>query len=269
MSTTARVGKEIVDVDLYEIFEPFEGSIDQIYGRVGMGKTYAATKDIIDELMQGRVVYANWRVNFSGFDERSSFLHIILGLFGIKRAFYRIDKHNFHYLPLNDKFMGVFEKLTDCSVYLDEGHLIFDSYQHAKFSLQKRAAILHTRHFNRKLVIVSQRPTAIHVSARGNVNRFFKVERWLKWPVLLFTKTEFQDMANETVDETKPLRTKMYLGKKSILQAYDSKYLRGDTPRSQDLAITAYKVGWFRSWLLLWNFIRGNQYPDDYEVTSG
>jgi len=219
-------GKKIPETDLLGLFSNEDAHIDLIYGRVGQGKTYAATKDILERLSKGEVVYANWKIAYDGDDQRYSLLWILLAMVGIKRRFYRFDPANLHYLPIDENFMDVFEKLTDCAVYLDEGHVIFDSYQHAKFSLRKRTSILHTRHFNRSLVIVSQRPTAIHVSARANVERFFKVERWLKWPVLVFTKTEYQDMVNETVDETKALRTSFYFGSRRIMQSYSSRYMR-------------------------------------------
>lgn len=255
MATPLRVGKRMSDEELTAIFVPNEGTIDQIYGRVGQGKTYAATVDILRKLKRGEVVYANWKIDFSDYDERADFWYIVCGLFGIKRNYYAYSHENFHYLPLDDNFMDIFERITDASVYLDEGHLIFDSYQHNKFSIKKRAAVLHTRHFNRSLVIVSQRPTAIHVSARGNVNRFFRVDKLFQiGSLILFRKTEYQDMVNETVDEEQPLRSSFYWGKKAIFRAYDSKYMRGDMPASQDVLVEGFKVGWVRSWALLFHF---------------
>lgn len=249
-----QVGRPIPTEQLIGYFPPPEGTIDLIYGRIGQGKTYAAVADIIEDLKHGIPVYANFKIDWSGYDERTDFLYIISGLLGIKRRFHKFDHSNFHYLPLDDQFMDVFEKLTDCKVYLDEGHIIFDSYLHAKFSMRKRTSILHTRHFNRSIIIISQRPSAIHVSARGNVNRFFKVEKWISWPVLLFTKTEYQDMTNEMVDEEKPIRTKLYFGRKNILRAYNSKYLRGGIETSQKVHFEAWRMGSIRSLKLLWYY---------------
>ena len=43
---------QIVDesVDLLSLFPPHSGEITLRYGRIGSGKTYGATKDIIDDL---------------------------------------------------------------------------------------------------------------------------------------------------------------------------------------------------------------------------
>lgn len=243
-------GKRIPDEQLLNDFPSPEGVIEQIYGRIGQGKTYLATASIIKDLERGIPVYANWQIDFSGYDQRQSVLWAILGVFGLKRKYYKFDSANFHYVPLDDDFIDRMETLTDCKVYLDEGHLIFDAYQGTKMSLRKRAAILHTRHFNRSIIIVSQRPTAIHVSARGNVNRFLKCERLLGWPVTLFRMTEFQDMVGETVDEEQPLRSRFYFGSRRIFKAYNSKYLRGGVPVSQKVYFEAYRVGYLSRWLM-------------------
>jgi len=252
MTTTLKIGRELVDIDLLSLFKPNDGEITQRFGRIGSGKTYGATADVIDELKRGHIVYVNWRINWNGFDQRSSYLYVIGSLlFPWKNKLTYFPSENLRFLPIDEHFIDKFSQLTDCSVYLDEGHVVFDSYEMAKMSMKKRVAVLHTRHFNRSIHIISQRPTAIHRMMRANVNRFYKYECLLKSPFLLFRRTEFQDMTEETVDETQPLSVKLYIGKKSVFKAYDSKYLRGDTPDSQKLNATVYKVNYFQKIYLL------------------
>ena len=252
-----------VEVDLIrDLFEAEEGSIDQYYGRIGNGKTYNATADIWDDLNRGISVYANWELQWPGHDEREDLGRLFLNWITFSKRFYKYRKENFHYYKIDDEwakkqpriledgthiypyrdFMDWFAERTDCKIYADEGHILFDSYQTTKFSMKKRTAILHTRHFNRTLCIISQRPTAVHVSARANVNRFLKCEKVMSWPFLIFRKTEYQDMASETVDETKPVRSKWYFADKRILNAYNTKYLRGGIPRSQNVYVDAYDL---------------------------
>lgn len=243
---------EIQGIDLLQFLSPVEGEITQRYGRIGQGKTYGATCDVLDELRKGHVVYANWRMQFDGIDQRDSFLYIIGSLlFPWKKHFFKFPKENLHFLPVDEHFMDTFEKLTDCTVYLDEGHVVFDSYEMAKMSMQKRTSVLHTRHFNRSINIISQRPTAIHRMMRANVNRFYKYEKLISKPFILFRRQEFQDMEDENVDETQPISTKLYIGRKSIMNSYNSKYLRGDTPDSQSVFFTVYKYNYFGKLLLL------------------
>jgi len=243
MPTSVLVGDKVKEIDLVGLFESSEGVISQYYGRIGQGKTYNATADVLDDLARGEVVYTNWRINYDGFDQRQSFFYLIRGiLLPFVRRFYSFRKENLHFIDIDNDFLDKFEKLTDCKVYLDEGHVIFDSYEMTRMSMQKRKAVLHTRHFNRSINIISQRPTAVHVSMRANVNVFYKCEKLLSWPFLVFRRTEFQDLTGETVDETKPLSRKHYLADKRVLASYNTKYLRGGVPRSQEVYFDAYNL---------------------------
>jgi hypothetical protein len=256
-----------VEIDLIrEVFDAEEGQIEQYYGRIGNGKTYNATADIWEDLRRGLSVYANWQVEWPGYDERDSFGRLLFNFLTFSKRFYRFKQENLHFYSFDDDwakkqsenitlpngdvqivhpykdFMDWFASRTDCKIYADEGHVLFDSYQTTKFSMKKRTAILHTRHFNRTIAIISQRPTAVHVSARANVNVFYKCEKLMSWPFLIFRRTEFQDMVGETVDDTKPISKKWYFASKRILQSYNTKYLRGGIPRSQNVYVDAFDL---------------------------
>jgi len=247
------VAKEL----LLDLFEPDEGSVNFYYGRIGNGKTYSATADILDYLSQGRVVYANWHIDFDGFDERKSFPHVFFKFLGFRKRFYSFPKENLHYFSPDDvdiKFLGA---LTDCEVFVDEGQWIFDSYKGTDFSVEKRKLILHTRHFNRSLNIISQRTQALHVTARGQVNRFFKCEKVLTWPWLIFRRTEYQDMKENDVDEeADPISKKTYFASSRVLNAYNSKYMRAGVPKSQEVYFSAYDFSFIGRLRLLFSFAR-------------
>jgi len=120
---------------------------------------------------------------------------------------------------------------------------MFDSYEGTKFSKSKRRLILHTRHYHRTLNIISQRPTAIQVSARGNVNRFYKCVKIASWPWIRFARYEFQEMSGETVnEEAEPESIKTYWGKAKVFNAYNTDYLAEGIPKSQSVAFKAYDL---------------------------
>lgn len=242
---------------LLDLFEPDEGTVNFYYGRIGNGKTYSATADILDLLRKGRVVYCNWKIDFSGFDEREHFMYAFFRWFMFKKRFYKFNKENLRYFSPDDvdiKFLG---GLTDCEVFIDEGQWIFDSYKGTDFSVEKRKLILHTRHFNRSLNIISQRTQALHVTARGQVNRFFKCEKKLTYPFLVFKRTEFQDMKENDVDEeAEPISTKTYIANKRVLEAYNSKYMRSGVPKSQDVNFDAFDLNFWERTKLLLSFLR-------------
>jgi len=261
------IGNKVEDIDiLRDLFPAHEGEITQRYGRIGQGKTYGATADVIDELKLGHVVYVNWHINWEGYDQRESFLYLIGSLmFPWKKQLYKFPKDNLRFISIDESFVENFSKLTNCSVYLDEGHVVFDSYEMAKMSMAKRVAVLHTRHFDRSINIISQRPTAIHRMLRANVNRFYKYEKLFSSPFMLFRRLEYQDMIEENVDEENPISVKLYIGRKKIYEAYNSKYLRGDMKDSQKVQFEAYDLNYVQKLLavckLLWRKLRPGPRP--------
>lgn len=256
MSSIVNAGKKVAEIELLDLFPPNDGMITQYYGRIGSGKTYAATADILELLRAGRVVYANWKIHYEGFDERKSWPYLLLSLlFFWKKRFYSFPPENLKYFEFSDawcktqgypSFIDWFASRTDCHIFADEGHVIFDSYQGIKASIEKRATILHTRHFDRSIHVISQRPTAIHVAMRANVNVFYKCEKTLTWPFVRFRRTEYQDMLNENVDENeeKIISVKGYWGRARIFEAYDTKYLRGDVKPSQKVLFEAFDLNY-------------------------
>jgi len=226
---------KLVDFSTYkEEFRAPEGSVNFYYGRIGSGKTYAATADILDLLDQGFKVYANWRIAWPGNDTRTRRLRAFLGLFlGFRRQDY-IPPSNFHYLDPSKEQDDIdyLAELTDCFVFIDEGQNLLDSYKGTEFSKKKRQFIQYTRHLHRTINIIAQRTQSVQVTARAQVNRFYKCERkfFPFWP--RFVRKEFADIAGEDVDESDEslVSEKHYWGKKRVFRAYDSKYMRAGKP---------------------------------------
>jgi len=259
---------EIPKTDLVDVFEAREGSINFYYGRIGSGKTYNATADILELLSWGHVVYCNWRINWEGFDERKSFIHAFFKtLFG-RKVFFYLPKENLRYFSQDDSetwrvgekkftdFIDFLNALTDCDIFIDEGQWVLDSYEGNKFSVGKRRLLLHTRHVNRSINIISQRTQAVQVSARGQVNRFFKCETRMRWPFLIFRRIEFQDMKDNDVDESvEPISVKTYFANKRVMEAYDTKYLRAGIPKSQEVYFKAFVYSFKGKLKLLGGFL--------------
>lgn len=243
------IGKKVLESDLIDVFSASEGAINMYYGLIGNGKTYAATADVLDLLKQGKVVYVNWHIQVPDFDDRQSFWLLLRNILFFRKRFYRIPcSQNLHYFD-PDTFDSTGElvewlsSLNDCHIFFDEGQDMFDSYEGTKFSKHKRRLILHTRHYHRTLNIISQRPTAIQVSARGNVNRFYKCVKLATWPWPRFARYEFQQMSGETVDETvEPVSVKRYWGSKFVFGAYNTDYLAEGIEKSQKVYFEAFDL---------------------------
>lgn len=290
MPTPVEIGRRVENIDMLELLPPDEGEIDQIYGRIGSGKTYCATKDIIKDLNRGQIWYTNWKINWNGYDQREKLLFIILGILGLKRKYYYFPKENLHYVDLlnldnviqdgkqtGKNFIEWLGQLTDCKIAFDEGHIQFNSYEKTRVNMKKLDTIYTARHFNKTYLIVSQRPTAVHVAARANVNRFFKCEKILdikifKRRILKFRKTEFQDTSEndipneirvrdpKTGEETEEYKfavsQRTYWGNKKIFKSYDSKYRRQNAPTSQINYAQLMNLTWKDTWTTLRNKIK-------------
>jgi len=271
MPSEIKIGEQIQVVDIFDLLPPVEGEINIYYGRIGSGKTSAGTKNIFNELKKGRIVYSNWKIDWNGYDQRNSWLYILLGTLGLKREFFYYPPTNLHFWnfvkqEIDGKpcpsFIDQLSKMTDCSIHLDEGHIPFDSYEATRMSEKKRSAVFATRHFDRSLTIYTQRANSVHVNLRGNSNRFFKCEKIYDFKILkkrfiLFQVTEFQDLTamggvdetrlkdekgNETGDYLHAVSQIRYWGTKKLFTSFDSKYLREGTERSQTNYAELFKL---------------------------
>jgi len=80
------------------------------------------------------------------------------------------------------------------------------------------------------------------VSARGNVNRFFKCVKLASWPWPRFARYEFQDMLSETVNDEIPESVKTYSGSSKVFSAYNTDYLAEGIPKSQVVNFQAFDL---------------------------
>jgi len=233
---------ELRDKDKID-FSNQEWGLYMYYGRLGQGKTYAMTADVIKALQEGEVVYTNYPLNWGGFDQRESYFHLFCGLFGL-RTYYEFLPVNWHYIEVDDNFHNTLAKLTDCIVAIDEAYTAFDSYEMAKLSLTKRKNVLHTRHFNRSIWYTTQRPTNVHAVLRGNTNVFYRCRKIIGLPFLtIFSREEFDlDKDEKVADDQKPISSKWYKGSKEIFNAYDTKYLRNNLAKSQENHYKVHKM---------------------------
>jgi len=256
-------GVRVVDpTELVDAFAASEGDIESWTGRIGSGKTYGATRRVLEDLKKGRVVYVNWHIDVSHLDgdERNSFMSVLAHIVFFRKRFYKIDyAKNLHYFDLDsENVVDFIANLTDCMVYADEGQDIFDSYEGTRMSKAKRKSLTRTRHLNKTLVIISQRPQAIAVTARANVAVFHRHVKAMQLPSFFTGKTLFKVYSTEDIDNnnmpifttsdpkgrqklTAPL-TEWYWSSPDIFRAYNTHYLRGGMKKSQDVHFEAYDL---------------------------
>jgi len=225
------------------------------YGRIGNGKTYAATCDIIELLKRGETVYCNWDINFDTFDERDSFKHVLVkSLFGRKDFFY-YSPENFHYFHPDDIDVAHLGKLVNVHIFIDEAQWIFNSHVRNPDE-EKRKLILHNGHYCRSLNIISQRPTNVFKDMRSQVNVWYKCEKKLSWPFLVFQRTAFEDMKNDLPDEEVPSgKPKVYFASRRVLEAYSTHAMRDKDAIERISAMEVYDSTFIERLGLLLSFL--------------
>jgi len=197
------------------------------FGRLGQGKTYALVRDLLRALDSGAVVYASFRINWTGFDERRSYFNVFLALLGLKRRFIEYPATNLRTLAVDDNWHTNFALLRGSHdvpiiVAVDEAPVLFDSYQMAKMPLSQRVAINQTRKFFRSIWYTAQRPTAVHVVMRAMTNVFYRCEKWSLLGGTFFARDEFDLDATDSPDYENRLSRKLYLAQKRFFDAYDT-----------------------------------------------
>jgi len=258
MTTQHTIGKQVKDIsDLLDIFEAQEGVIEQIIGKTGNGKTYEGTRRAMEFLKKGNVVYTTWRLILPDtYDERQDFWQLFWGLLTFKKRYYVFDfKKNWRFLDIDRPDLTEFvSSLTDCYVFLDEGQDIFDSYD-TRMSQLKRKSLTRTRHLRKTLIIISQRAQAVHVTARANIQYFYKCVKTRAWFFPFWTyfkvyRTEEMDDNNYPVweDRLKDFKAELWrshFARQAIYNAFNSWYLRAGIPKSQEINFEAYVLNVF------------------------
>ncbi len=236
-------------------FAPVEGETAFYYGKIRNGKTYSATADILELLERGEVVYANWHINWDGFDERDSFFRAVLKFFFRKQTFFKFDKSNFHYfspdLP-KEQIIALLGNLVNVHIFIDEGQWMFNSHL-KNHDDETRKLILHNGHYCRSLNIISQRPSNVMKDMRSQINVWYKCEKRISWPFLVFQRTTFEDMKDDLPNEEMPSgRPKTYIASKRVLKAYSTHAMRGKDAKEEIAKFEVYSLSAMdRFWLLL------------------
>jgi len=243
--------------EIYDIFSPVEGLNTVYYGKVRNGKTYNATADIIELLEKGEIVFANWHIDFKGFDERDSFIHVLLKTMFGKKYFYKFNADNFHYFDTADpELIAKLNKLVGVHIFVDEGQWIFNSHLKTD-DPDKRRLILEGGHYCRSLNVITQRPMNVMKDIRSQINIWYKCSKKLQWGnFIMFQREEIQDMKDDVPDEDPEVRrpVKVYRAKKKVFQAYSTHAMRRSDAIQIPLSFDVYQTNIIDRLVMLFSF---------------
>ena len=259
--------------DIMSLFQPREGDVSFYYGRIRSGKTYSATSDIIDLLNRGEIVYANWPINWLGYDEREHFGVVFIKWLTSRKRYFVYKKSNFRYFNPEDE--ESLKRLGDCvgvHIFIDEGQWIFNSHVRNP-EVWKRKLILHNGHYCRSLNIISQRPINVIPDMRSQINIWYKCEKRLSFP-LIFQRTSIEDMVGDLPDEDNPVgRPKTYFASKRVFEVYNTHAMRSEGALMEFPDFDSYFIGFFSQFKLLFLCFlpwlrRSRRSQEDVKVTK-
>lgn len=226
------------------MFAPIEGVITCYYGKVRNGKTYSATADILDLLNRGEVVFANWEVQWQGYDQRKNKLLVFLKMLTGQNYFFQYKKDNFHYFSPElspQETVRLLNKLVGVHIFIDEGQWVLNSHVRNP-DIEAQKLILTNGHYCRSLNIITQRPSNVFVDMRSQVNIWHKcVKVWLK--PLRFVRYDIEDMKDNLPDENEEKMQKYprkaYWARKKVYMAYNTHVFRSQDAK---LEVSSFKV---------------------------
>jgi hypothetical protein len=243
--------------EILDLFRPEEGTIGFYYGKVRNGKTYAATADIWDLLRKGEVVIANWLIDFKGFDERTSFSRAFFKFLTFRKYYFDYKPDNLYYFPPDSERLPLVKKLrkeVGVHIFIDEGQWVLNSH-HKTVDEDSQKLVLTNGHFCRSLNIISQRPGNVLKDYRSQVTFWYRCQKIISWPVLIFKKTIIEDMIEDYPDEeSDENKTKVYFADKFILNSYNTHGMRDADAIYRGSAFDVYELKFAQRLALLGSF---------------
>jgi len=256
---------------IYAAFKPVEGQNTVYYGRIRNGKTYAATADILELLERGEIVYANWPINFEGFDQRSDIKAVIVKFLFGKDIFYKFEKTNFKYIDTNDpNLVTTLNRLVGVHIFIDEGQWIFNSHLKTD-DVDKRRLVLEGGHYCRSLNVITQRPSNILKDIRSQVNIWYKCEKVFHLGKFIrFVRYEIQDMKDDLPDEDpeKKVPEKAYWASSRVYNAYQTHGRRSADSIEELPAMAAYSLNPLQKLIALFYILTNRQLEADQALTG-
>jgi len=249
---------------MFDIFKPTEGYNSVYYGKVRNGKTRTATADILELLDRGEIVYANWKINYDGGDERDSFSAMLFKTVFMKKRFYVYGKDNFHYIDRDELISGkgkmnikYLNRLVGVHLFIDEGQWVLPSMDRAwdEDMMEKMKLVLHGGHYCRTLNIITQRASNISKNTRSQIhfwNRCVKKIDFLGF--MVFQRFQIEDMKEDMPVEyeenkdghKKPVgKLKVYVVNKltdRVFKAYDTHAMRSEDAIEPSRVFEAYDL---------------------------
>ena len=129
-------------------------------GKLGVGKSYWATREVWKLIHKGKDCYVNWKIDFTDFYKRKR-----------RNPFYRFSNPYFklgrvyYWETLDD-----LARLRNGEVFFDEAHMSIDARDFAKLPKSFKTKLTQSRKYGLNLHFISQHSQQIDVVVRRLAN---------------------------------------------------------------------------------------------------
>lgn len=138
-------------------------------GKLGSGKTYTMTKDIVKALNKGTKVYSNYKIFWFGKTEKRTYFKRFLKFVKIKKQWHDFPKENLQYWSETEELLH----LDNGIVAIDEGSVYLNSRNWALLDPEFQRKILQSRKDGLHIYFTAQRIGQIDITLRNLVNTFY------------------------------------------------------------------------------------------------
>lgn len=195
-------------------------------GKLGVGKSYWAVRDVWKQVVRGKDCYVNFPINFdSYYHYRTSGLRGLLWALWIRFTFGNRKFGRVYYWETLEDFY----QLRNAEVYFDEAHMAIEARDFAKLPRSFKVKLTQSRKYGLNLHFISQHQGQIDIAVRRLANdimvhkKLWKLFYWKEYDgeaIEILSNPEFM-----AVKPPKSLGFGIYPFSKKLAQSYNTKEL--------------------------------------------
>lgn len=153
-------------------------------GKLGVGKSYWATKDVWKKIVQGKDCYVNWRIDYTDYyTYRTTSWRGFLWALWIKCTFANTKFGKVYYWETLDDLYTI----RNGEVYFDEAHMAVDARDFARLPKAFKTKLTQSRKYGLNLHFITQHQGQIDIAIRRLANsivqhkKSWKLFYWKEW----------------------------------------------------------------------------------------
>lgn len=186
-------------------------------GKLGQGKTYTMTQDIVKALNKGVRVYSNYKIFWNGYKEEKRWWKTAFIYFGLRRDYIYYPASNLSYWSETEEILD----LENGIIAMDEGSVYLNSRNWALLDPEFQRKILQSRKDGLHIYFTAQRIGQIELTLRNLVNVFYVSTFRSIFGFKFFALGEFEMSNSGDISEEKRIGSR-YLRLNTKQKLYDT-----------------------------------------------